>query len=475
MRRILGWLFSLVTVPLRAVGRFLLSLVTVPVGAIRRRLARAASPAPSEDGNGGSGSSDESSSLIVRPASDVIPPGSPDDGNGEGGDSSNGSESEGNRVRIHHRDWLFHWLFTIPLFVGIVFAAIGGFAVANAATLFVIVPGNALILWSAFIARFGVSRVAGDIVAYRQFLRGPQYFENCLVVDLRFIRGLIKFVKFPVGVKSAQLTFTTQIKQQDASDLQKEIVTIFFELRRDRPDLIMQNYLDEFARSESDGYAEVKRQVLAMVEAFADRVLQGFEMEDLLTDVAKPSDALRDELREPLETLAVQLRAVSIDDTQDIGEDGYVAQRAARIRAQLARERRMAQADANREATLREQDAQMDILKKQREVIKRQLANERENVKVGIADLRARIELYDKIGPTRSAALELLKRFEDLPTDQIVPFVAQIAEALKSAGLRPEGSLLLAGDSSQALNATALGSLAALFEKLMAALGKSAA
>jgi len=336
------------------------------------------------------------------------------------------------------------------------------------------------------------TRVPADTLGDRMFIGGVRFFTNCLVFNPPFstlvtYSGSQRIVE--TEKKGGKYVLTVQLKQGTNPDTvgnsDKQIVqlTLVFYLNIwESPVGVNRAFRQEFSSNGNDAYTtKVEPEVLKIIVAHADAPLQKFEMEEVLTNVDAVQPKVQEVLEERLRPIGVKIHSLAIGDVDDVIENnGFVALRSmanrkentskAVQRGAIARkEALLVQAEARLESATRHIEVETDIAGQKLGLIKKQLLVQQENAKIGIADLVARTRFLKARGSWVGVLVNALER---VPDDRVVEVANAAAEGLKSIGLRPEGSLLLAnsGDPEGGMNmakvATGLGLATSLLKDL---------
>ncbi|HAI98722.1 TPA: hypothetical protein DCL30_04275 [Candidatus Peribacteria bacterium] len=343
-------------------------------------------------------------------------------------------------------------------------------------------------------------RIPPDMLGAVTWVWGVELYTDCLVFVPESLGA--RLVMFPMsqqvfltpgkegkgnimpGALIVQLRQGTNPTVAGGSDRQLVILQVAWCFAvTTRPRTIVQRYTDDFRAHDGEDLlraieralrTSVTHKVASLVVSLAVQPLQKFEIEQLLTDVGVPRKELFDTLRTELLKYGIELIDVAIADVLDVVEGGYVARRSEAVKAEqlsrtqqreaiASRDARLMAADALLAARAREIQVEQAIATQEKALIDQRLVNAREQAKIGIADLTARLALLGGEGAWRGQLVDALGKVEP---DQLVPFANAFAQAMQSAGLKPNGSLLLAGGDSVNLAklGTGVGMIAALLK-----------
>lgn len=331
------------------------------------------------------------------------------------------------------------WMVAYFVLCALIAAALGAFAGLTGAGIGAIVG---LILALIFFPSF-FFRVGPDILCVQTFFGEALQLNDTWALKARSQYVTIVLIPgsqevFSTANEAGEArSFTVQLLQGLGVGRTDEQLVVLRTVYRisiwDYPSEVVKAFYREFAcrNGETTDAAmaravreKVEPDVFAVLAANADTVLQGTEVESLLTDVGTANAALLAKLRAPLLQIGINVLQVAIDRVDDVQAGGYVASLSQGQRAGRQAIARQQQADADRDAGIAEADSRRAVLVQQELTEQQALAVAAVRAQREIQPLLARLNV---LAGQEEWIAAMVADYNQLPPDQK-------AEVLKGLG-----------------------------------------
>lgn len=370
----------------------------------------------------------------------------------------------------HSGDWLW-WLIGVPILVTGVSLILAGvlWMLIN------VISSSGFPFWSLWMLGIGTIVLVIGITFYRMFSTAspvvlsvrqlfgvPKAFLGCLFFDWKQLTvtveipgdrliestsdqaGNARTVTSAIKIGNRYGKVLAQLGNQESKDKSEVdyaestiealfiIKVVFYLDIWKMTDKVIETYYFDFQQGQANGRRKVVDQVMDIVVAQCDVVLQGKTLDQCLNEATEINKALMEHLTEVLKAIGVSLIQVTLERTLDLVPEGPIFQmyRATRVRT----ESRVQQENAasRQAARIAELKAQLQIADQERETYAKKVEVEKEIGKMEVQRLLERLAVYAGVDP---AVAQLLAKLEQMEPAKAAEFYTAAA---KSAGFNTQ-------------------------------------